>query len=230
MPLPKLPASFLVCVLAAAGFVLLFPADVRARRQDEAAVRLLNQAARRGATVATLYADFLQEKHMTVLQTPLFSRGRFCLRRSGDGDTADVLWFYTEPVPSGFLYRDGRAAFWDVRQGAARPIQAHEAAALRAVVHHMLDWIDIDPGRLHAAYRMERPSPDRAELLLHPVHKAFFSVLKVLFSPDLERITSLDFIEENGDRIHIVFSGTVINNSLPAECAAALGPVPRHGR
>lgn len=55
------------------------------------------------ATVSSVQADFVQEKHLPILARPLVSRGSFRYQKPGS-----LRWEYREPVPSILVMHDGR--------------------------------------------------------------------------------------------------------------------------
>lgn len=197
---------------------------------DDTAAHILDMAAAQGARIHTLSADFVQEKRMAMLSSPLLSYGHFCLRRGGrtraNADRRDkgdsVLWAYTKPLPSGFLFRNGRGALWEGSPEALRPADAAERTLLTAIVRHILDWVHIDPVTLRQTYRIVQPNLQTPELHLFPLRQSFFTKLEVHFSDDYARVHRLTFVENNGDSIHISFSNTRRNQGLPAYCASQL--------
>jgi len=182
-------------------------------RQDPQAVKLLEEAARRNAHIATLSADFRQEKQLGILTRPLISQGYMCVTKDR------VLWAYTDPAPAGFLYENGQGRLWDTSPAAKRPASAQEAGAITALVKQILAWIQIDAKALQQTYRLERPDPDTPALLLFPLRPAFFSKVETLFTPDLGSLRRLTFFEANGDVTRILFADTRINQPLPERCA-----------
>lgn len=191
---------------------------------DEAAARLLDEAAAHGARIRSLSADFMQEKRMDMLTRPLASQGYFCLRRgAGTGESAaasdSLLWAYTKPLASGFIYRNGQGSLWEGSPENRRPAGAEERTLITAILRHMLDWVRINPAALHAHYRMTRPAPDAPELHLSPLRQTFFTRLEVLFTPDGSSVRRLIFVEPNGDTVRIAFSDTRVNQPLPGRCA-----------
>lgn len=209
---------------------------VHAQDQTSASAEaLLDAAARQSAGIGSLSADFVQEKFMAVLARPMTSQGYFCLRRGSHaaneqvggakGDNGfqpadSLLWAYTRPLASGFIYKDGRGALWEGTPEATRPANEREATVITAIIRNILDWISIDPVALRATYRLERPRTDKPMLLLYPLRQSFFVRLEVTFADDLKSLRQLTFTERNGDAVRIVFNRTQINEALPAPCGA----------
>ena len=196
--------------------------ETHADRNDPEAVVLLEEAARRSANMATLSADFRQEKKLGILAQPLTSQGFLCVARDGQSPSAQkerVLWAYTSPAPSGFLYENGQGALWEKDPANIRATGSREAAMITALVRHILAWIQIDAHTLQQAYRLERPEKNMPVLLLYPRRQSFFTKLEAVFAPALDGMRQLTFFEANGDTVCILFTDTHINQPLPERCA-----------
>ena len=225
-------------LLLLAGLIMAFtvlPTSAVAQEQPLAnAEALLDAAAKQSAGIASLSADFVQEKSMAVLARPMTSQGYFCLRRATHAasaqaratskddngfETADsLLWAYTRPLASGFIYKNGRGALWEGSPEATRPANERESTVITAIIRNILDWISIDPAALRATYRLERPQADKPMLLLYPLRQSFFARLEVTFADDLKSVRQLTFAERNGDTVRIAFNQTRVNEALPAPC------------
>ena len=224
-------------LLLLAGLLMIFASAPSAFAQDQtstSADALLDAAARQRTGIGSLSADFVQEKSMAVLARPMTSQGYFCLRRgeraanAQENKTSDasglqpidsLLWAYTRPLASGFIYKDGRGALWEGNPEATRPANERESTVITAIIRNILEWISIDPTALRATYRLERPQADKPVLLLYPLRQSFFARLEVTFADDLKSLRQLTFTERNGDAVRIVFSRTQINEALPVPCA-----------
>ena len=226
-------------MLLLAGFIMAFtalPTSAVAQGQPFASAEaLLDAAARQSAGIASLSADFVQEKTMAVLARPMTSQGYFCLRRgvqassvqeratskdaNGFQPADSLLWAYTRPLASGFIYKNGKGALWEGSPEATRPANERESSVITAIIRNILDWISIDPAALRATYRLERPQADKPMLQLYPLRQSFFAKLEVTFAEDLKSVRQLTFTERNGDSVRIAFRQTRVNEALPAPCA-----------
>lgn len=226
-------------MLLLAGFIMAFtalPTSAVAQEQPLASAEaLLDAAARQSAGIASLNAEFVQEKSMAVLARPMTSQGYFCLRRgvqassvqeratskdaNGFQPADSLLWAYTRPLASGFIYKNGKGALWEGSPEATRPANERESSVITAIIRNILDWISIDPAALRATYRLERPQADKPMLQLYPLRQSFFAKLEVTFAEDLKSVRQLTFTERNGDTVRIIFKQTRVNEALPAPCA-----------
>ena len=226
-------------MLLLAGFIMAFtalPTSAVAQEQPLASAEaLLDAAARQSAGIASLNAEFVQEKSMAVLARPMTSQGYFCLRRGVQASSVQeratskdaigfqpddsLLWAYTRPLASGFIYKNGKGALWEGSPEATRPANERESTVITAIIRNILDWISIDPAALRATYRLERPQADKPMLLLYPLRQSFFAKLEVTFAEDLKSLRQLTFTERNGDTVRIIFKQIRVNEALPAPCA-----------
>ncbi len=226
-------------LLLLAGLIMVFtvlPTFAVAQEQPLASAEaLLDAAARQSAGIASLSAEFVQEKSMAVLARPMTSQGYFCLRRgahvvnaqeratskdaNGFQPADSLLWAYTRPLASGFIYKNGKGALWEGSPEATRPANERESTVITAIIRNILDWISIDPAALRATYRLERPQADKPMLQLYPLRQSFFAKLEVTFAEDLKSVRQLTFTERNGDTVRIAFRQTRVNEALPAPCA-----------
>jgi len=190
-----------------------------AERHDQDAVLLLEEAARHSAAIETLSTSFRQEKKLGILVQPLTSQGYMCVTRASALHRERLLWAYTSPISSGFLYENGQGALWEANSANKRSTGTQEAKVITAIVKHIMAWIQIDPKVLQQTYRLERPHQDRPILLLYPRQQSFFASLEVVFTPSLDSVLQLTFFEANGDTVRIMFTDTQINQPLPQRCA-----------
>ena len=193
--------------------------EASADQPDSGAVLLLEEAARHSEKITTLSARFRQEKRMRILAQPLTSQGYMCVTRASATGGERLLWAYTSPAPSGFVYENGQGALWETSPANKRSASSQEAGVITAIVKHILAWIQIDSEVLRQTYRLERPEKDRPVLLLSPRRQSFFAKMEAVFTPSLDSLLQITFFEANGDTVRIMFSDTQINQPLPERCA-----------
>ena len=188
---------------------------------DQSAQQLLRSLAKESSTLTSLYTHFRQVKTMQLLVRPLTSEGFLCVRKTNTASVS-LLWAYTHPIATGFLYQNGQAKLWEGHLAEMRAASSREEPLLASLAEHILDLVNIREERILKAYQVERPGPMEACLILTPRKKSFFSRLTLHFSDDLKRLSRLKFTEKNGDSLSIDFQGTLHNTSLPAPCAPLL--------
>ena len=192
--------------------------EANADQPDPEAVLLLKEAARHSVDIATLSARFKQEKRLSILTQPLTSQGYMCVARPPAVQRERLLWAYTSPTSSGFVYENGQGALWETNPANKHPTGTQEASVITSIVKHILAWIQIDSEVLRQTYRIERPEKDMPVLLLYPRQQTFFVKMEVVFAPSLDSVSQLTFFEDNGDTVRIMFTDEQINQPLPEYC------------
>lgn len=187
---------------------------------------LLQRFREQNAGLHTLQAEFTQEKQLALLAETLVSSGRLCVSQSADSQR--LLWEYTAPEVSGFVYDGVGATVWMRRRSAARTAGSTETQALAAMSAHVLTWVRADPdtlaGQYHLSFLALEQTPNAegvAETLPAGVRlvprkeNPFFSAIEVRFSPTLESLHSLRLAEPAGDTMLLRFFH-VVRNTPPA--------------
>ena len=78
--------------------------------------RIFAEIAAFSSEVNTLSSDFIQEKHLSMLNNVLISKGRFYYKRN-----ERLRWALTEPAASGFAVNGKIAKRWAVLVETANP-------------------------------------------------------------------------------------------------------------
>ncbi|MBQ9452886.1 MAG: outer membrane lipoprotein carrier protein LolA [Desulfovibrio sp.] len=217
---------FLLLLLAHALLMQCAAAAEMAQNSETVAAQMLHRVAQYSSQIRTLRAEFVQEKRMSLLSRPLTSNGYFCLKRKGDsterhekhalGDS--LLWGYTHPLASGFIFKNGQGAFWDGSPDNCRPADKEGRMLMTAVLRHMIEWVRLNPAMLQSSYHIICPDSNIPELHLYPLRQSLFSKMEVLFSADFSRVLRLTFVESNGDSVRISFKNIYLNEPLPDHC------------
>lgn len=169
----------------------------------------------------TLVTDFRQEKTLALLNDTLISSGRMCLHQEGDNRV--LLWEYTSPSISGFLFDNGTFSVWTRDRASRHPASGNENKALRAMSEQILAWLRADIPALERQYRLEYLAPDDRHasegLRLYPRNGTrVFSSLEVRFSPAMDSLSELVLTEAQGDFTRLLFTHTKRNAPLPDAC------------
>ena len=209
-----------VCLAAVLvlGFLFASPAAALAvgdAGQREAALGMLRKAAERNSRTQTLSTDFVQKKTLAILSMPLVSEGYMCFSREADGPR--LLWAYTSPAPSGFLWEKGGGALWQGGVSGRRAPSAREARLLEAVSRQILFWLSFEPESVLRAYAVEKADAAARELVLLPRRPAFFERVRLVFAPGMASVAELEF--SGGDEATALsFSQTAVDAPLPPRC------------
>lgn len=130
-------------------------------------VKALHALAEKNKNTVAIDGDFIQVKYLAFMGVEVPSKGKLQYIAPDE-----LNWFYTEPVKSGLLFKDGKAALWssqteipttDIITAAASPVNAAnadtsadkkhdiqlqmtgpEAAVARAISKQVLQWTKLD--------------------------------------------------------------------------------------
>jgi outer membrane lipoprotein-sorting protein len=141
--------------------------------------------------IKSLKADFIQEKHLKILNKPLVSRGRLFYRPPNY-----LRWEYTEPIKSVMLMRQDlvRMLLW--RGGAWAEDAGQSVEVRRVVLDEISGWFG---GRFDQAQgfepRYEPGTPPRIVLTPKPGLRDFIERVELLLSEQPGVITSVEIVE-----------------------------------
>ncbi len=189
---------------------------------------LLQDMARHSAAANTLRADFVQEKRVSFLQTPLRSSGHFFFTKNFHNSPA-LLWEYLTPAPSGILFQKHQGWMWLEHRAKLKKAHGPEGAVLSTMIEHMLQYFVFEPHKLHENYHIsivtatqntgaQDISPQDTNepcLKLVPRDTHFFTSMNMCIDKKDFTITALQFHEKTGDSITLRFANIGINTPYP---------------
>lgn len=88
------------------------------------------------ASVSSVQADFVQEKHLPILARPLVSRGSFRYQKPGS-----LRWEYREPVPSILVMHDGRTRRFVGGPSGWTEESGRGLEAMQVVMEEIAGWL-----------------------------------------------------------------------------------------
>ncbi|UCF94446.1 MAG: outer membrane lipoprotein carrier protein LolA [Desulfobacterales bacterium] len=177
-------------------------------RQDH----LLAQIAKATADVQTLASDFIQERHLDLLENVLISKGRFYYKKENR-----LRWELTEPVLAGFAVNGDKARRWRGPSGPTQTFEVHSVPFIKVFADQVLAWARADFAQLRRRYRITVLGEAPADLELVPVYaqeQKYLDHLRIVFAPDASHVRSVEVYEIGGDFTRVCFSNTIINEPL----------------
>ncbi|MBE0596281.1 MAG: outer membrane lipoprotein carrier protein LolA [Desulfuromonadales bacterium] len=162
----------------------------------------------------TLQSDFVQEKHLSVFQEVLTSRGRFLFARPDK-----LRWELTEPVAAGFVLSGDQGRRWHARSGRSEPFDLEREPVMKLVAEQLIAWAGADFQRLRQQYRIQVVTAEPVVLRLEPKGAAagFLDHLRVAFAPGGRHVAAVEIHEKDGDSTRIRFENGRINALLPED-------------
>jgi outer membrane lipoprotein-sorting protein len=164
------------------------------------------------AATQTMMVPFVQERDTPLSDEPLVSKG-ICRYKA----PAFLRWEYTEPYRTLLVYRDGKAAKFDVIDGRLRKMPRQQDG-LALVMGEILYWMKGDFKRSKDFYKIEVRETEREyRVTLIPRAKAlsdFISSIMLTFSRETFFVTAVTMNGSGGDQVAIRFEGQVNNTAL----------------
>jgi len=182
------------------------PAEQTAANKKD---RIFSRIERATSSVKTVASDFLEEKHMAMLQEAVFSRGRFYFEKPDR-----LRWELIEPGPSGFAVQGNRAKRWRGQKVASKVFEIHEAPGIKAFTDQVFAWVRADFEWLEQGYSIRVVQEDPVALKLVPrsvSEKDYLNHLRIVFAADLSHVSIVEIHEADGDFTRIRFINIVVN-------------------
>lgn len=191
--------------------LLCLAGPVGAASEVDAVLAHLRQTA---SGVQSLQSDFVQEKHLSVFEEVLTSRGRFLFARPDK-----LRWELTEPVAAGFVLTGDQGRRWHARTGRSEPFDLEREPVMKLVAEQLIAWAAADFERLRRQYRIQVLSAEPVVLRLEPQGAAggFLDHLRVAFAPGDRHVAAVEVHEKDGDSTRIRFENSRINAPLPED-------------
>lgn len=168
---------------------------------------ILQQYARQINSVQTLRSNFVEDKHMSLLDKPIQSQGVLAF----DKNMQKLRWQYQKPFQNGFLIEKGEV--YRLQGKEKNPVRSTMG---RMFMAEMLVWLTLDFDSLKKDYNIEA---DGSTLTFSPrqEHKVVKKIIVWLDPKDTRVVTQVKMEEPSGDFIVWKFSNTQINPRLTAE-------------
>jgi outer membrane lipoprotein carrier protein len=165
------------------------------------------------ASIKTLSADFVQEKHLKILVKPLVSRGRFRFAAPGS-----VRWEYLEPIRTATLVHRGRIQrfVFSKREGKFLQDMSATVEALRVVMEKLTGWM---AGRFEQddAFDAELSPGERPLVTLKPKSKEMSRMIErveIQFSDRPGVVSSVKIVESPDSSTLIRFENVAVNEEI----------------
>jgi outer membrane lipoprotein carrier protein len=161
------------------------------------------------ATVKSVQADFVQEKHLPILARPLVSKGVFYYQAP-----QSLRWEYRWPVKSILTMHDGRVRRFV--EGSAGMTEESGAGldAMQVVVQEITNWLS---GRFNESTVFSAQLDPGGRIVLTPRGQSFRMVIQRIELKLAERpgvIDSVTIYESQKAYTRMIFTHTVLNRRI----------------
>ncbi len=160
--------------------------------------------------VASISAEFVQEKHLPILARPLVSRGVFHFRKPDS-----LRWEYREPIRNILLMHTGTLHRY--RQ-SGDGLKAETGGGLQAMQFVMAEITDWFKGRFDSSQMFAARLEVGRQIVLRPREAAFAKVIRKIVLQMADRpgvIESVTIYESPDSFTRLIFENTVLNTDIP---------------
>ena len=165
------------------------------------------------ATVSTVKAGFVQEKHMKILARPLISHGHFLFQAPDS-----LQWEYTQPVKSVLVLHKGQTRRYVDKEGVLMEDAAAGLQSMQVVVQQITQWLNGRFDENPAFSAVLEPGP---KVVMTPKDKALAQLIQrieIELSHRPAVIKSVTIYESEDSYTRLVFQNVTLN--MPLDDAA----------
>lgn len=225
--------SHLFSWTAALLLAVLFGTNAQALDINEDAVAFLQKLGEQNQEIHTFCANFVQVKKVATLNRTLSSKGYICLRKA-EAQAANtpqsqssenvrpatdaLLFAYTKPVSSGFIFRQGKGNLWQENPRKTFVATIPGQSVVVAIAEHIYALLVANPTNLLANYNVSPANTKAASLHFTPYRQTTFAQIEALYHREDGGLRNISLREANGDSVEITFQGVHINDILPRHC------------
>ena len=201
------------------SLILLVPGGLsssqsqKGQNMSEEKDRIFSQIAKAAIKVTSLESDFVQERHLSMLEDVLISRGRFYFKKQDR-----LRWELTKPVSSGFAVSGKKAKRWDAKSGQTEAFKVYQVPFIKLFTDQVFAWATADFKKLQKNYKIRVLSNSPVDLKLVPIRsqeKKYLAHFRIAFTADASHVNTVEVHESGGDFTRIRFFNTIINTPLP---------------
>ncbi len=188
-----------------------FAATADAGAPDEVLERLSANA----ADIRTVETEFVQEKHLAIMDRTMTMRGRIFMAKPDR-----LAWRVDDPIRYVMVMDDKTIRQWDSESGQQTVMELDANPALQVAVGQMRQWFSGDYARLTSEYRITLEQEDPVALIFVPLPEnpaaGYIKRVSVRFTDDELYLAGIMIVEKGSDRTELRFHGTTLNREIPS--------------
>jgi outer membrane lipoprotein-sorting protein len=173
---------------------------------DEVLARLEKKV----SVVRTLQADFIQEKHLAVLDEPLILKGTIFMQKP-----SLFAWHVREPLRYSVVIQGETARQWDEDTEQVQKMSLSENPALKMAMGQMRDWFSGAYRSMLGEYEVAVVEEDPISLQFIPREGALaekvIGSVTIIFEGDERYLRQIRVVEKRGDSTLLTFLDTLLN-------------------
>ena len=163
------------------------------------------------SNLASIRADYTQEKTLSLFKQTLVIKGRMLLDGKGS-----LLWVTEEPVRSALTIRDGTLRQWDADGNRVTSMPVSRIPVLPALTGQIQNWLRGDFDALARDYeiRVEADSPPTLVCAPKQPDATPFTQITLAFNEDPMHLRRVELLEDGGNRTTFLFTNVVLNAAV----------------
>lgn len=174
--------------------------------------RVFSEIAGAASRTTTISSEFIQEKHLSMLEDAVYSRGRFYYKRNDR-----LRWEFIEPASWGFVVNGEKAKRWRGPAGSGQSFAVHRVPFIKTFTDQVFAWARADFEWMRQRYCITLLSESPVDLKLVPVlseEKEYLDHIRIVFAAGAAHVSTVEVHEADGDFTIIRFLKTVLNLPL----------------
>jgi outer membrane lipoprotein-sorting protein len=202
------PVIFIALILFLPAFVAGQTGSENPDKQD----RIFSEIAAAVSQIDTFACDFIQEKHMSMLDNILISTGRLYYKRNNR-----LRLEINQPAASGFAVNGDQAKRWESDPGSSQTFKVNQIPFIKIFTDQVFTWARADFQNLKKRYHIKVIADSPIQLMLLPIssqEKKYLDHLQISFAADASYVNEVEVHEPDGDFTRIRFSNIQLNKPL----------------
>jgi outer membrane lipoprotein-sorting protein len=165
------------------------------------------------SAMRTLRGNFIQEKHLAVLDQPLVLKGTIFMQKP------DLFaWHVEEPLRYSMVIQGEVVRQWDEDTERVQEMSLSKNPMFRVAIQQMRDWFSGAYRSMLGEYSVRIVEEDPVSLRFIPLETAFASQVvesvTVVFESDERYVRQIHIVEKGGDSTLLTFVDTLLNTSI----------------
>ncbi|MDX9787154.1 MAG: outer membrane lipoprotein carrier protein LolA [Desulfobacterales bacterium] len=163
-------------------------------------------------SVNSVQAEFVQKKHLPILEKPLTSTGLFYFQAP-----RSLRWEYRSPIRSILLLHDGRVKRFVAEASGFREENGAGMQAMQVVMEEIGQWLK---GGFDKSLMFAAASASDLKIILTPREAAMAEIIQRIelnLSPEPGVIYSVLIYESADSFTELIFSRTILNRAIAAD-------------
>jgi outer membrane lipoprotein-sorting protein len=174
---------------------------------------VLTRLEERMAAMQTLRTDFIQEKHLAVLDRPLVLKGTLFMQKPGL-----FAWHVREPLRYSMVIRGETVRQWDEDSDRVQEMSLSKNPAFRMAIRQMRGWFSGAYRSMLGEYEVALVDEAPVSLRFTPrktaLAREIIDSVTVVFETDERYIQKIEIVEEGGDSTLLTFADTLLNSPI----------------